>query len=593
MQRVQPVSALYVTIIATTFMLAAPAMGNEKTEPVQPSFAATPPKFPQLTGRVIDEAKLLSEDDERELVANLKALEDKNSDQVVVVTLPSLQGHNIEDYAQQLGNYWGIGTKAKNNGVLLIVAPNERKVRIEVGLGLETILTDKIAKSIMDIDIVPRIREGNYAAGIKDGVNAIFVVLSEQPASERASVVLDTLTYDGKQFASLRYGDLILEADSEPSKDDPQSRVPYVVGRYKGQQVFGLHVEGSGREEPAADVSVMRLDPGTSLPQIVLAYYWGGAHCCTVTKIATTDTAGNWRVLDGGALDGDGYEFKDLDGDGGAELLSVDNSFLYAFASYAESYAPTRITKLINVELRDVTHEVRYEQFLRTRLKEIEAAARSNNFEGSNGYLGGWVAQKALVGELDDAWRKMLNSYDHNSDWTLEECVTGAPLDSCPDDKKRKIAFPTALSKHLFENHYITADQKRTLTSADQTTDWPQDPSGLMQMCVESSPTVKELILDEFVRNRLVVKVLGGIVVLSDDFTVNDHDSSLNKVTCAVTYEVSLKRMIGLLVENRQMRIANRLSALARRTGSTVSHRVTYTVQPTSKPGQTWVQLHP
>jgi uncharacterized membrane protein YgcG len=140
--------------------------------------AISPLHFPELTGRVVDDARLLREGDELELTASLKALEDKNTDQVVVVTVPSLQDHSIEEYGLRLGNYWGIGTREKNNGVLLVVAPNERKVRIEVGRGLETVLTDKIAKSIVDTDIVPRFREGNYSAGIKDGVNAMIVFLS-------------------------------------------------------------------------------------------------------------------------------------------------------------------------------------------------------------------------------------------------------------------------------------------------------------------------------------------------------------------------------------------------------------------------------
>jgi len=110
-----------------------------------PLFAA--PTFPTLTGRVVDDANLLSPEDEQTLTQELKDLEDKSSDQLVVVTLPSLQGYEIEDYGYQLGRHWGIGTKELDNGVLLIVAPNERKVRIEVGYGLEPILTDALSRS--------------------------------------------------------------------------------------------------------------------------------------------------------------------------------------------------------------------------------------------------------------------------------------------------------------------------------------------------------------------------------------------------------------------------------------------------------------
>jgi uncharacterized protein len=144
--------------------------------------AGAEPIYPQLTGRVVDDADLLSAADIAELDAELKALEDKSSDQVVVVTLPSLQGFTIEDYGYQLGRHWGIGTKEKDNGVLLIVAPNERKVRIDVGRGLEPILTDAMSKVVINGAILPRFRTGDYAGGIKEGVKGIELVLTGDTA---------------------------------------------------------------------------------------------------------------------------------------------------------------------------------------------------------------------------------------------------------------------------------------------------------------------------------------------------------------------------------------------------------------------------
>jgi len=144
--------------------------------------AAAEPNYPQLTGRIVDDADLLSAADIAELDAGLKALEDKSSDQVVVVTLPSLQGYSIEDFGYQLGRHWGIGTKEKDNGVLLIVAPNERKVRIEVGRGLEPLLTDAMSNVIITGAILPRFRTGDYAGGIKEGVKGIELVLTGDAA---------------------------------------------------------------------------------------------------------------------------------------------------------------------------------------------------------------------------------------------------------------------------------------------------------------------------------------------------------------------------------------------------------------------------
>jgi uncharacterized protein len=134
--------------------------------------------FPELTGRVVDDANLLSYPEEVALTADLKALEDKSSDQVVVVTLPSLQGYTIEDFGYQLGRHWGIGTKRFDNGVILLVAPNERKVRIEVGRGLEGTLTDALSKIIIENAILPRFREGDFPGGIKDGVRDVILVLT-------------------------------------------------------------------------------------------------------------------------------------------------------------------------------------------------------------------------------------------------------------------------------------------------------------------------------------------------------------------------------------------------------------------------------
>src|SRR4029079_2511486 len=105
--------------------------------------------FPQLTGRVVDEANILDTATEIDIEPKLEELEKKTSTQFVVVTLRSLRGRTIEEYGYQLGRAWGIGQKNTNNGVLLIVAPNERKARIEVGYGLEGTMTDAISSVIM------------------------------------------------------------------------------------------------------------------------------------------------------------------------------------------------------------------------------------------------------------------------------------------------------------------------------------------------------------------------------------------------------------------------------------------------------------
>jgi uncharacterized protein len=155
------------------------------------------PTFPELTGRIVDEAGLLNPEARTAIEAELAALEQKSTDQLAVVTVKSLQGYPIEDFGYQLGRKWGIGQKGKDNGVLLIVAPNERKVRIEVGRGLEPTLTDAMSKLIIENAIVPQFRRGDFAAGINAGVRDIKDVLlgDAEEVKQRAQKASDALDF--------------------------------------------------------------------------------------------------------------------------------------------------------------------------------------------------------------------------------------------------------------------------------------------------------------------------------------------------------------------------------------------------------------
>lgn len=134
--------------------------------------------FPALTGRVVDGAAVLTAAERASLEQALKAHEEATTNQVVVVTLASLEGVPIEEYGYQLGRHWQIGQKGKNNGALLIVAPAERKVRIEVGYGLEGVLTDAVSRVIIETIIVPAFRSGQMGPGIVAGTGAILKTLT-------------------------------------------------------------------------------------------------------------------------------------------------------------------------------------------------------------------------------------------------------------------------------------------------------------------------------------------------------------------------------------------------------------------------------
>ncbi len=144
-------------------------------------------QFPELTGRVVDNAQMIEAPVREALDQQLLAHEQATGEQVVVVTLPNLQGTGIEDYGYQLGRLWRIGQRERNNGALLIVARDERKVRIEVGYGLEDRLTDAQCALIINQLIVPQFKRDHVSSGISAGVDAILDVLGGSAVEKAAS----------------------------------------------------------------------------------------------------------------------------------------------------------------------------------------------------------------------------------------------------------------------------------------------------------------------------------------------------------------------------------------------------------------------
>jgi uncharacterized protein len=181
--------ALFAVVFA--FVLALPA---------QTTRAQAAPSFPALTGRVVDGAHILSDSTKQDLTRKLAALEAKTSRQLVVVTVPSLGGYEISDYGYQLGRAWGIGQAKLNNGALLIVAPTERKVRIEVGYGLEPILTDAFSSVVITTQITPHFKQGDYDGGVTAGVDALIQQLSlETSAAEQKAAAAAAQLQHGSQ----------------------------------------------------------------------------------------------------------------------------------------------------------------------------------------------------------------------------------------------------------------------------------------------------------------------------------------------------------------------------------------------------------
>ncbi len=143
---------------------------------------ADAPDYPPLSGRVVDEAGILSPGERASLDQTLADHEQRTGQQVVVVTLASLRGRTIEEYGYQLGRHWGIGEKDKNTGALFIIAPKERKLRIEVGYGLEGVLTDAASRIILETIVLPAFRSGQMGPGIVAGTGAILqTIVGEAP----------------------------------------------------------------------------------------------------------------------------------------------------------------------------------------------------------------------------------------------------------------------------------------------------------------------------------------------------------------------------------------------------------------------------
>jgi len=157
---------------------------------IAPAFAIN---FPALTGRVVDQANIIQSDKRAAIEQKSADLEEKSGIQLVVATVNSLEGQEIEPYANELFRKWALGEKKKNNGVLLLVAPNERRVRIEVGYGLEGTLTDALSKVIISNAMTPRFKAGNYSEGISRGVDDIITVLTTDASEwqKRPSLRLD------------------------------------------------------------------------------------------------------------------------------------------------------------------------------------------------------------------------------------------------------------------------------------------------------------------------------------------------------------------------------------------------------------------
>ncbi|ACK68653.1 conserved hypothetical protein [Gloeothece citriformis PCC 7424] len=231
-----------------------------------------------------------------------------------------------------------------------------------------------------------------------------------------------------------------------PNFDNPES----MDDRNFSYQIFynnKKQVEAKDFTMMTGGVTLKDLD-SNGTDEVIVRTFSGGAHCCTNFIIYTWQD-NQFIKTETGFLDGGAGNFEDLNGDGKSEFLTFDNSFLYAFSSYAGSFPPTIIYTFNNGNFEPVTRN--YPKVLRETLQQMYQSIRQGQKENYevNGVLAGYVAQKILLGEYEDGWKFMLANYDKSSDWGLDIYDSnGNVIDQYTD-------FPTALKAFLIEQGYL------------------------------------------------------------------------------------------------------------------------------------------
>jgi serine protease Do len=221
-----------------------------------------------------------------------------------------------------------------------------------------------------------------------------------------------------------------------------------------GKAAFDLTTKPDYYSDFGATLRLVNLDPASPDPETMLTQYTGGAHCCVATWFAAKKDD-NWQLSEGAMLDGGGYWLEDVDNDDAYELLSVDNAFLYAFESYAGSFSTIVIQRLRNGGVEDAPHDARWRSRMVQDLAGKEFMAKMEpELWHSNGFLTPWVATKILLGEGEEAWKRMLKTYDRNAEFGTYVCTTGEPIDKCSTENTKLLPYPEALAAFLRDNGY-------------------------------------------------------------------------------------------------------------------------------------------
>ena len=258
------------------------------------------------------------------------------------------------------------------------------------------------------------------------------------------------------QGAMFRSGNITLTFRNDPDPEIADLPRPALTVAMPGYQPVTLH----GESVPAYQdhrVSVGRWS-ADGTPFVFFQSFSGGAHCCTSLQVVVPQ-AGQLRVYDLGEWDG-GYADdvpKDEDGDGTVDFLQVDNGFLYAFASYAESFAPPVVYNIVNGEAVDVSGRPGFRRFFESAARDARRLCVSREDSNRNGACAAYVAASARLGRFEQAWAEMLENYHRSAEWELpSSCRVENRDEACPEDQRVEFtSYPDALRAFLQEQGYI------------------------------------------------------------------------------------------------------------------------------------------
>ncbi|HMN86892.1 MAG TPA: hypothetical protein PKA74_12985 [Bauldia sp.] len=298
--------------------------------------------------------------------------------------------------------------------------------------------------------ILPALRTALAAAAILAAPAALA-----QSESDDARRYPTTEFADGATSASVTSGGVTADISMVRRADvDPDFDVPLLKVTVGGTEVIEIPGIASGFDFPAAEASIAELDPSNAGPEVYFTSYSGGAHCCS-TVIVADEVDGKWQALEVGEFDGDGNYLGDLDADGVAEIATVDNAFLYQFDCYACSAAPLVIYTVKDGKVVDSSADPRFLAANRDWLKQIEDAVDPGERWTSPGYLAGWVAAKARLGEGDAALAELKSRWNYDMDEGEEVCVGGGEPEDCVKRNLQVLKFPERLELFLRETGYL------------------------------------------------------------------------------------------------------------------------------------------